>query len=146
MSVWTLKRRLRDFGLYGRLAHKKPLVSLRNRVRRLSFAKDHSDWTVEDWKKCSSLMKPKLIWLVLMANLVSDVLKKKILTHNLLRGNCKLRVVQYLCGVLFAMMVLVSLCKYRIHLTQRSTESARRNSGTICEREYGKKIDVSTRQ
>ena len=51
MFVWTLRRRLRDFGLYGRLAHKKPLISLRNRVRRLNFAKDHSDWTVGDWKK-----------------------------------------------------------------------------------------------
>ena len=50
MSVWAL-RRLRGFGLYERLAHKKPLVSLRNRDRRLSFAKDHSDWTVKDWKK-----------------------------------------------------------------------------------------------
>ena len=51
MSVWTLRRRLRDFRLYGRLSHKKPFVSLGNRVRRLNLSKDHSDWTVEDWKK-----------------------------------------------------------------------------------------------
>ena len=31
MSVWTLRRRLRDFGLCGKLSHKKSL-SLRNRV------------------------------------------------------------------------------------------------------------------
>ena len=43
MSVWTLRRRPRDFGLYGRLACKKFLVSLKKRVQRLSFAKDHSD-------------------------------------------------------------------------------------------------------
>ena len=31
-------------------------------------------------------MKPKLIWSVLLVNLISDVLKEKILTHNLLKG------------------------------------------------------------
>ena len=51
VSVWTVRRRLRELGLKARLAYKKPLVSLKNRKKRLSFAKDHEHWGVEDWKK-----------------------------------------------------------------------------------------------
>ena len=51
VSVWTVRRRLRKFGLKARLAYKKPLVSLKNRKKRLSFAKDHEHCSVEDWKK-----------------------------------------------------------------------------------------------
>ena len=51
MSVWTVRRRLKDIGLKARLAYKKPLVSLKNRKKRLSFAKDHEHWGIEDWKK-----------------------------------------------------------------------------------------------
>ncbi|CAK9834280.1 Transposable element Tcb2 transposase [Anthophora retusa] len=47
----TVRRRLEDFNLRGRKPQKKPLLSSRNRKRRLAFAKAHKHWTSEDWQK-----------------------------------------------------------------------------------------------
>ena len=41
LSVSTVKSRLRENKLFGRVARKKPLVSKRNLVSRLKFAKQH---------------------------------------------------------------------------------------------------------
>ena len=60
VSVWTVRRRLREFTLKASLAYKKPLVALKNRKKRLSFAKDHEHWGVEDWKKVLFTDKTKV--------------------------------------------------------------------------------------
>ena len=41
MSVTTTKERLRHANLFGRRPVKKPMVSLKNRIAREAFAKDH---------------------------------------------------------------------------------------------------------
>lgn len=51
MSSVTVKRRLIEIGLNGRVAAKKPLLRPTNLKKRLQFAKDHLDWTFEDWSK-----------------------------------------------------------------------------------------------
>jgi transposase len=51
ISVRTVRRRLIRFGLHGRIARKKPFVSLRNRQRRLQFARAHLHWTRNDWSR-----------------------------------------------------------------------------------------------
>jgi transposase len=51
VSVWTIRRRLRQFGLHGRIARKKPFISHRNRQRRLKFAREHLNWTPKDWAR-----------------------------------------------------------------------------------------------
>ena len=51
-SVSTVKSRLRDAGLFGRIAVKKPLLTARHRRTRLEFAQEHRDWTVEQWSRC----------------------------------------------------------------------------------------------
>lgn len=51
ISVHTVRRRLCEFGLNGRIARKKPYVSEKNRKARLAFAKAHIDWTPEQWSK-----------------------------------------------------------------------------------------------
>ncbi|XP_073491836.1 uncharacterized protein [Aquarana catesbeiana] len=51
VSTSTVKRRLRDFGLQGRVAKKKPYLRLANKRKRLRWAKEHRQWTEEDWKK-----------------------------------------------------------------------------------------------
>ncbi|XP_050496715.1 transposable element Tcb2 transposase [Bombus huntii] len=50
ISARTVKRRLEDFNLRGRKPPKKPLLSSRNRKRRLAFTKAHKHWTSEDWQ------------------------------------------------------------------------------------------------
>ena len=52
VSTSTVKRRLRDAGLLGRVAKKKPYLRLANKRKILSWAKKHRHWTEEDWKKC----------------------------------------------------------------------------------------------
>ena len=51
VSTSTVKRRLRDAGLLGRVAKKKPYLRLANKRKRLIWAKEHRHWTEEDWKK-----------------------------------------------------------------------------------------------
>lgn len=50
-SVSTIKSRLRSHNLFGRRPVKKPLISSKNRIARLKFAKAHLHWTVKDWSK-----------------------------------------------------------------------------------------------
>ena len=49
VSTSTVKRRLGDAGLLGRVAKKKPFLRLANKRKRLRWAKEHRHW--EDWKK-----------------------------------------------------------------------------------------------
>lgn len=50
ISVSTVQRRLREADLHGRIATKKPLLRRGNRHKRLQWAKEHANWTVDDWK------------------------------------------------------------------------------------------------
>lgn len=49
-SITTVQRRLREAGLYGRVAAKKPLLSYKQRINRLNWAKKYKDWTIEQWR------------------------------------------------------------------------------------------------
>lgn len=51
VSVSTVQRRLRNYGLKGCVAAKKPLLRKQNKVKRLAWAKKHKDWTIEQWYK-----------------------------------------------------------------------------------------------
>lgn len=50
VSVSTVKNRLREKKLYGRIARQKPLVSKRNLKRRLQFAREHCSKDISWWK------------------------------------------------------------------------------------------------
>lgn len=50
LSLTTVKRRLREKGMIGRIAVKKPLLRPVNKQKRLDFAKEHVHWTVDNWK------------------------------------------------------------------------------------------------
>jgi transposase len=47
----TVKRRLHANIIKGRRATKKPWLSKVNQRKRLAWAKDHSTWTSDDWRK-----------------------------------------------------------------------------------------------
>ena len=51
MSTFTVRRRLCEAGLYGRITVKKLLLRKQNNVKRLQWAKSHKDWTIERWNK-----------------------------------------------------------------------------------------------
>jgi transposase len=51
LSISTVKNRLQAAGLNGRVARKKPLLSAKNKKARFQWAKEHSDWQEEDWKR-----------------------------------------------------------------------------------------------
>lgn len=50
ISLTTVKRRLREKGMIGRVAVKKPLLRPVNKEKRLKFAQEHVGWTIEKWK------------------------------------------------------------------------------------------------
>ena len=50
MSNWTVRRRLIEAGLRARIPRKKPFLNEVQRQKRLKWAKEHAEWTVEEWK------------------------------------------------------------------------------------------------
>lgn len=50
ISSRTVARRLIESGLRDHMAVKKPLLRRANKVKRLRWARDHKNWTVERWK------------------------------------------------------------------------------------------------
>lgn len=50
ISARTIRRRLVEGGLHGRISRKKPLVTEKQRKKRIQFAKSHASWTANQWK------------------------------------------------------------------------------------------------
>ncbi|GFS72463.1 uncharacterized protein TNCV_2116131 [Trichonephila clavipes] len=48
----TVRGRLLEIGLRGCKARPKPLLTEFQRKRRLTWAREHSLWTIKDWEKC----------------------------------------------------------------------------------------------
>lgn len=51
ISNSAVKLILRESNLHGRRPSKKPLISAKNRKARLEFARDHQNWTPEQWSR-----------------------------------------------------------------------------------------------
>ncbi len=49
ISERTTRRTLKHMGYSSRRPHRVPLLSAKNRKRRLKFAQTHQSWTIEDW-------------------------------------------------------------------------------------------------
>ncbi len=50
ISERTTRRTLKQMGYSSRRPHRVPLLSAKNRKRRLKFGQAHQNWTIEDWK------------------------------------------------------------------------------------------------
>uniref|UniRef100_A0A4W5LY38 E2F transcription factor 2 n=1 Tax=Hucho hucho TaxID=62062 RepID=A0A4W5LY38_9TELE len=59
ISTSTVQRRLRESGLHGRIAAKKPLLKDTNKKKRLAWAKKDDQWTSDWWKSVLWSKSPK---------------------------------------------------------------------------------------
>ncbi len=50
ISEHTTRRTLKQMCYSSRRPHRVPLLSAKNRKRRLQFTQAHQNWTIEDWK------------------------------------------------------------------------------------------------
>ncbi len=50
ISEHTTRRTLKQMGSSSRRPHRVPLLSAKNRKRRLQFTQARQNWTIEDWK------------------------------------------------------------------------------------------------
>ncbi len=50
ISEHTTRQTLKQMGSSSRRSHRVPLLSAKNRTRRIQFTQDHQNWTIEDWK------------------------------------------------------------------------------------------------
>ena len=51
VCVQTIRNAPHEKQLFGRAARKKPCISKINKSKRLQYARDHLDWTTEDWQR-----------------------------------------------------------------------------------------------
>jgi len=51
VSTRTVQRTLHSRGIASCVSVKKPFLTKERKVKRLMFAKDHKDWTVDQWRK-----------------------------------------------------------------------------------------------
>ncbi|GBL90823.1 hypothetical protein AVEN_215555-1 [Araneus ventricosus] len=51
VSEHTVQRTLLDMGLYSRRPTRVPLLTKRHRQLRLQCAREHRDWTMDEWKR-----------------------------------------------------------------------------------------------
>ena len=51
VSRQTVSRQLQEIGLFNRIPRNKPLVSSKNKKKRLEFANRYVIWTYENWAK-----------------------------------------------------------------------------------------------
>ena len=51
VSAQTVRRTLKEVGLRSATKKKVPMLKASYRQHRLKFARDHENWTVEDWKR-----------------------------------------------------------------------------------------------
>ena len=50
ISLMTVKGRLKEKGIMGRIAARKSLLRPVNKQKRLKFTQEHVDWTIDQWK------------------------------------------------------------------------------------------------
>ncbi len=50
ISERTTRQTLKQIGYSSRRPHRVPLLSVKNKKRRLQFGQAHQNWTIEDWK------------------------------------------------------------------------------------------------
>ncbi|KAG1459304.1 hypothetical protein G6F56_006191 [Rhizopus delemar] len=50
-STWTITHELKLTGVHKRVVAKKPFLSEQHRKARFRLAKDHKDWSLEQWRK-----------------------------------------------------------------------------------------------
>ena len=51
VSDQTIRNRLKSNGFNERIARKRHLLSKSHKFKLLSWANEHKNWTIEDWKK-----------------------------------------------------------------------------------------------
>ncbi len=56
ISERTTRRTLKQMGYSSRRPQRVPLLSAKNRKRRLQFTQARQNWTIEDWKMLPGLM------------------------------------------------------------------------------------------
>ncbi len=68
ISEHTTRRTLKQMGSSSRRPHRVPLLSDKNRTRRIQFTQTHQNWTIEDWKTVAwsdesrFLLRIQMVW------------------------------------------------------------------------------------
>ena len=112
--VWTVRRTLKIISAAGKLFHKKQLGSLGNLIWRLWFAK-----IFLIWKKVFFIYETKVYLIGSDEKFYIRWYKNK--KKFIKSQKCMLKEVQFLGGVIFNMIVLVLLCKYKTNLSLKIT-------------------------
>ncbi len=93
ISEHTTRRTLKQMGYSSRRPHRVPLLSAKNRKRRLQSAQAHQNWTIEDWKTLPGLMSLDFCCDIQMVGSEFGIKKMKAWIHPALSQRFRLVVV-----------------------------------------------------
>lgn len=110
MSTWLLRHELKQMNIRKRMRTKKPYLEKRHMRERLKFAREHKNWTLEQWRKViwtdeSSIeigadIDLKKVWREPKEKFLRDCLKPsfmsgrtKVMVWGAIRGNEKSKLV-----------------------------------------------------
>ncbi len=81
ISERTTRRTLKQMDYSSRRPHRVPLLSDKNRTRRIQFTQDHQNWTIEDCKNVACLMSLDFCWNIQMVGSEFGVKNMKVWIH-----------------------------------------------------------------
>ncbi len=93
ISEHTTHRTLKQMGSSSRRPHRVPLLSDKNRTRRIQFTQDHQNWTIEDWKNVDWSDESWFLCNIQMVGSEFGVKNKKVWIHPALSQRFRLVVV-----------------------------------------------------
>lgn len=51
ISAVTVRRRLKEVNLHGRVARRKPHLTAEHKKKRLKWARKYENWTIQEWSR-----------------------------------------------------------------------------------------------
>ncbi len=88
ISEHTTRRTLKQMSYSSRRPHRVPLLSDKNRTRRIQFTQDHQNWTIED---CKSVAWSDESWFLLHSDVRVRICHKE---HESMDPSCLVSMVQ----------------------------------------------------
>lgn len=72
ISSVTVRRRLKEVNLHGRVARRKPYLTAEHKKKRLNWARKYENWTIQEWSRLFGRIKHRGVFLNTLIYFISN--------------------------------------------------------------------------